>query len=138
MPFLDEIASLIESSGLDAPPPAGGLLVNQMLEVLEGDGGTALFETGPAGEGVRVHSQPGQRYVDQGGQAIVRARGELAARERAYEVWRGVFNGDVQNRRVQGTHYLMMEAVGVPYLFDRDAQDRYLYAFNFHAIKEPS
>lgn len=135
--FVDQIAMLIEQAGLDSCPPEGGLLANQLLE-LDSDRLTVLFETPSGGEGVRVQSQLGKKYIEQTGYVIVRHRSDQEAREHVWRIWKELFNGAVQNRLVGSTYYLLLEAADQPALLDRDAQNRYSYLFNFRAIKEPS
>lgn len=136
MPFLEEVAQEMQLRGIDVPPPAGGLAIGEYVDL--GAATTVLYETGSAGPGIRVQDKPGLKYVDQGGQVIFRDATYELASERAKRAWREVFNGSVINRYLNGTYYLILEALTFPAFLQRDAQNRWVFFFNFRALKEPS
>lgn len=136
MGFLEEIAQEIQNTGVDYPPPVGGLAIGEYLE--QQDAMVVLYENGGAGPGLRVQEQPGVKYVEQAGQVIVRGVDNPSARAKAMQLWTTVFNGSVRNRTLLGTYYLTLEALLPPAQLQRDGQDRWYFFFNFRAIKEPS
>lgn len=135
MSFLLEIAAELEEQDIALPPPDGGLLIGEYNETA--DDLVVLYETGPAGIGGRIHNTPGINIVDQGGQVVTRGNTYAAAEARAKELWT-FFNGTIQNQTLSGTRYLTLETLGPPSFFQRDGQNRFLFVFNFRALKEPS
>ncbi len=134
MSFLDELQKEITARGIDSPPPTGGLLRGEYLETR--DALVVLFETGPSGGDIVTHDGS-TRYIGQSGQVQVRDIGYAAARDKAFVVW-NFFNRVIRNRVMQGTYYLILEALGEPAFLQRDGNNRFYFFFNFRALKEPS
>lgn len=134
----EELAFLIEQAGVDSPPPDGGLLINQRVE--SPDALTVIYETpGSAGLGIRTQDVPGQKYVLETAQILVRdsASRQQEARARIRSIY-DVMNGGVRNDSILGIYYLSVDASQPPFFLERDGNDRWMFAFNVQALKEPS
>lgn len=138
MAFLDEIAFYIEQQGLAAPPPVQGGIAALRANLFDEAGvfQIAIQETGGTGQ-MRHHSQQGVAAHFQTVQVAVRAATQVTARERAQALW-NAFNGKLRSTALLGTHYLALDVEGPVFFLQRDENERYYFAFNARAFKEPS
>ena len=142
MSFLEEIQDDLVLQGIGEIPPTSSSSVYAIILAdwrEDPDQQIVLFEFNVGSSGARVHDQPGEKYVRQGLEALVRGvPGDYAgARAKAYQIY-SRWNGQIQNERLGSTDYLQVSATSLPTLFRRDDQDRSFIQVTAEAFKRPS
>jgi hypothetical protein len=138
MALLDDIADYLTSQGHGANSTTTGTApVNIFRNVIPmtPDTAIALFETGGLGTVHAMASGPGEAVAARPSVQIrVRARSQDTARSLVDDVFNDV--DGLRERTINGTRYSWMEAIQMPFILDRDDQNREVFNFNVRIIKD--
>ena len=138
MAFLDDIADYLTSQGHGANSTTTGTSpVNIFRNVIpfSPDTAIALFETGGLASVHAMASGPGQAVAARPSVQIrIRARSQDAARTLTDSVFNDM--DGFRERTINGTRYSWMQSIQMPFLLDRDDEDREVFAFNMRVIKD--